>query len=770
MKHANKVMLGIVIAIAFLLGSIATPVAALQTNMLEETFNYGFDPGANNHTYIYTPPREATWLPSLQTTYFNEDTDLTTYNYDNGGWSSPDNTYDEGSSTLWNWISSNTKSGGPVADPLYLPSFYDFVGDDGSGAIVNTTIDRRSFSLTLGQQTAIAVESDYVYYGGLALSGQEFIHLTVASLQDGYSWTITVYDPQGRNMASGTYSDGNIIVLPFHPSVAGTYIVKVQSAASAGQRVLFEILPQAVTPQVIAPDQVITDSLPTSELILTPSNGVVADEIAPTAKTYKINPGTDVSSLTYELNYPTSFFGYTQGVSITFTSDAFTHGVNGGWRYRDSWSYPDNGVYYCRNGAHYVTLIGGDNIEFSLYHQSDVAPDLVVNKEFRVDNVFGHDVTNVYSLVVPEDSVMILNTTSPADFDTDVWATLDDGYYYSQTIADGSLLTTSSVYYLPAGEYIVEVDVGSSLSEWMEFTLQPLSTGTSAGIINAGGFIVPTEACHEYNLSIALENLYNVTVPMYIEIYNGFYVSYYSYSPTLGTWFDGSSQIPHSTYENSIQYDLNSRQWTDDHALIIIKTYPYNNTVGVGDYFANFTVDLTIEWEDVTLDGYEEVASIDASTGAASYNFTLDVPGTTNEYFSLFVNATTGTWYNVSITSNQVNSFSMWSYCKYVDRTHYTAVGDLNDALQGSAPDWAFQMGAISDSFYLEFNVNRNLVDGHFSVEITPLPTINFEYPETLAPVGPDLLGVLGGIAIPLGVGAVVIVVVAVVYVKKFKK
>ena len=50
------------------------------------------------------------------------------------------------------------------------------------------------------------------------------------------------------------------------------------------------------------------------------------------------------------------------------------------------------------------------------------------------------------------------------------------------------------------------------------------------------------------------------------------------------------------------------------------------------------------------------------------------------------------------------------------------------------------------------------------------MDTYEFETFSPLAPAGLDVFGMLGGLAVPLGIGAVVIVVVVVVYVKKFKK
>ncbi|MGY5871852.1 MAG: hypothetical protein RTV72_06395 [Candidatus Thorarchaeota archaeon] len=773
-RHINtKMILGILIASAFLLGSMVTPVAALQTNMVEEIFNYTYAPGANNHTYIYSPANDPSFLPSASYMHYNEDIDLTYYYYMNNGWSSFGSSGIEDTTELWGWTGFNTFSGGTYGNPSYLPNFYDFVGSDGSGAVVNTTIERRSFSLAFGQQTPVAVDSDFAYYGTLAISGQEFVHLTIASLQDGFSWTIIVSDPEGRQMAQTTGSGGDIVVLPFRPSIAGTYIVEVHSNAFNGERALFQFLPTAVSPQLIVPGEVITGTLPTGEIVILDETGSLThDELVPTVKTYKVNPGTDVSSLSYSFNYPTpGDWGWTQGVSITFTSDAFTYGYNGGNRYRTSISYPDNDEYRFRDGVHYVTVMGGDNIDYTLYHEADVATELIVNQEFRIDNLFGHTETEVYSLTLTEDSVLKCNSTPTADFETTAFATFDDGYRFSYVIEDGSDLITAQYYYLPAGDYIFEVDVGMDSSEWIEFSTGPLITETSADIVNVGGFIVPTDPGHQYNFTITLDNLYNVSVPMQIVIWDQFYNVQWSQNPTLGTWFNGSSQIPHTTDESTLEYTLGSRVWSEDYAIITMAIYPYNNTAGIGDYFEDFAVNLTIDWEDVTHYYFEDTAIVDATTSSASHEFDFSDYTFAIESYALLVNTTPGTWYNVSISTINVDDLDqVTSFAPYNARTHFTNWGDLSDALQGAAPDWSIQFGAISDYIYLEFQIDRDNDDtGSFEIEIIPFDTHQLEHPNPLAPQGPDILAMLGGIALPLGIGVVIIVVVVVVYVKKFK-
>jgi len=755
-KHVNtKMILGIVIASAFILGSVVTPIAALQTNMVEESFNYAYAPGDNNHTYIYSAADDPLFLPSSSMLYCNESTEVTSYVYGEPGWSSSSDGFPEDTSLLFEWQPFDTLSSGPLGNPTNLPVFFDFIGSDGSGAVVNTTFERRSFSLGFGQHTAVAMDSDYLYYGTLGISGQEFVHLTIACQQDGFTWTVRVLDPEGNRMGSVTGSGGNILILPFRPSTVGTYTIVLQSNAMNGEIALFDFIPEAIAPRLIAPGEIITDTLPTGEIrILEGTESWLHDELVPTIHTYKMNPGDDVSSLTYAFNYPIPIFMWTQPPSIIFTSDAWNHGTGTGYRYESSIYMPQYDVYNFGDGVHYVTVIGGDNVDYTLYHDADVATELVVNQEFKVDNLFGHTDTQVYSLTVTEDSIMKINSTSTSDFDTNAWVTLDDGYRYYRPMTDGSTLQVSSYYYLPAGEYIFEVDVSMYISEWIEFTLGPLTTDTSAGIVNVGGFIVPTDPSHKYNLTLTLDNLYNVSVPIDFAIFDQFYSHRYDTSLVLGTWFDGSTQIPHASQENTLEYS------------------PSASTAGVGNDFENFPVNITINWEDVTYDDYVDTAFLDISSSSDAHNFTLPLVGTPTEQYALMLNTTPGTWYNVTIHTNDVSSLSqVISFGHYNERTHYTNWGDLSDELQGVLPDLSIQFGAIAGQLDMEFTINRALIEeGHLWIEITPMETHELVTPPPLAPVGADILSILGDIAVPLGIGVVVIVVVVVVYVKKFKK
>ena len=776
--HINrKTVLCLLLTSAFLLGTLISPVAALQANMTEESFNYAFGPGTNNHTYVYVPSNQP-YLASGSSMYLNEDVDLTSYIYESSGWSSPDNSYAEGTNMYYDWQQFQTLSTGVYGNAPYLPDFYDFVGSDGSGAVINTTIERRSFNLAFGQTTPVVMDTDYQYFGTLTIGSQEFVYLNIASLSDGLSWSVAVYDPQNRWMGSVSSSNGDIQVLPFHPSGAGTYIVILYVFSSTYDFAIFNLKPEAVTPTTIPAGQVITGNLPTGEFVVSKDTGsIVGKQLAPTAHTYKINPKKDVSSLTYAFSYPTAPLGTTQPVSISFTSDAFVHGTNMGYRYQTSSSHPGTDVYYCRGGVYYITVMGGDNTGFTLYHKANVATNLPTNHKFMINNIFGHTDSMIYSLHVAEDSIIKVNSTSPSDFAINAWATYDDGYRTAITLNDGNTLDTSSHYYLRAGDYVVKVDVSADTSEWIQFSMAPLTTATLDSIVNVGGFIVPTDPCQVYNLTLTLNNLYNVSVPMDISIYDEFYRSMASTSLLLGTWFDGSTQIPHATQESEVELTLGSRMWSEDHAVILISTYPYNNTAGIGNDFQDFNVSLTINWEKVTENQYNNTASdgvplINAATSSAGYNLTLGFPGIPNESYLLILNLTPGVWYNISIITADVSNLqNIYGYSPYYQSTYYLPWTDLNDEYQSSGGNYSVQFGAISDTMYLSVQVSRALIDtGFMWIEATPLKTHTFPAMEPLKAAGPNILAALGGVAVPLSVAAIVIVVVVVVYVKKFKK
>jgi hypothetical protein len=703
----------------------------------------------------------------------NEDIDYFRYTYDNTGWSRGSVGVSEPTNLPFNWQSFQSFANGPLGNPAQLPIFFDFSASDGSGAAINTTLENRLFSLAFGQHTPVLMERQSTYFGTLAISGQEFVHLTIDCRQDDVSWTVSVVDPEGRFMGQIDGFDGDILVLPFNPSTDGTYIVILQAFPTLSTTVLFDLLPEAISPQRIGIGEVVTGELPTGELISRDDTGsLVHEELAPTVHTYKFWSPDSLASLTYAYNYPVPLmdFGLTQTPSVIFTSDAFEYGLNGGTRYSDVVLSPATGVYNYIGDTHYITVIGGDNIEYTLFHQAVDSMPLPVNREFQIENYFGTTDTRTYRMTLEDDSMLRVNSTyGVGDFAISTIVEYEDGFRDDRTINYGVNLIDASDYYMPAGDYMVEIAVDSGVSEWIEFNLGPITTNTTADIVRMGGFYVPTNVFQMYNLSLYLGNRDNVTVSLEITVRDTSNIPISNLNIDLANWWDGSSLMTNPSDPNNFTLTMGGRIWHDGYAFVGISAVQVaNNTLGATNIYQDYPVDLRIEWVNVLGDFYNYTTSMDVSTTADSHNFTLPAPGDPVEYYGIDLNVTAGTWYNVSILSADISNFQATLFSEVDGRTHDVAWGDLNDALTGSLPNISIQFGAISQNTTLQIYAERGASDGFLWIQITPMVTHQLEFLQ-IAPVGPDLLAILGGVALPAAVGVGIIVVVYIVYVKKFK-
>ncbi len=773
MKHVKmKMVLGLVVSMIFLFGALAAPVSAVQTNIKIEKYNQGYASGANNHTYMYVEP-DPLKMVSRSTMHLNEDLDYTTYRYDGTGWTSPDSSLSEDTNVQFNWLSFSGWSTGPFANPVDLPIFYDFMAADGSDSVVNTTLEMRTFGLTFGQHTAVLADSGYIYFGTLGIGGEEFVHLTVDSRQDDIDWIIFIYDPEGRFINGYMGSDGNIWTIPFKPSGPGTHYIVMQAYPGSGTFGLFDLLPVAISPQAIAADNVVTGELPSSEFALDPETGsFVYKEMAPTVHTYKVNSQDDVATLSYAFNYPVGSIGPPQPVSIQFTSGEFYYGYDGGNRYMDSDTSPTTGTYSFRGGPYYVTVTGGDGTQYTLYHQANSYGALPTNREFQFENDMGATVTRAYTLDLNEPSLLRVNSTATAgELTVRLTGLYENGYRVDRTLTFDTNMLSASEYYLPLGDYFVEMVIDDGVNEWVEFNIGPVVSDTTTQIVDVGGFFVDTEIFQMYNMTIFLNNQDNVTVGLDVTIYDASGRALYSAGMVLANRWDGSQIVPHPVYwDNSTFYYL-GHDWYDSQAFVGICAYLVdNNTVGATNNYQDYPVDLTIHWESRLNDYFVNIDNLDVIEASGSHNFLIPVGGDSSELYGLMLNTTPGTWYNVSVTTDNVTTFSAILYSAYDGRTHRTPWDDLVDSYTGNIAEFSFQFGAVSDYLFFEFDITRNpSLNGFLLVEITPMETHPLLV-EGITPLGPDLLAILGGIAIPAAIGVGVIVVVYIVYVKKYKK
>jgi len=298
MRHiGRKILPGLLVPLFLILGSFVAPGAALQASSIIEEYNQAIAPGPNNHTYIFSKPDPIDFASSSRM-YVNEDLDYFVYSYDTTGWTRSASSLTAPSSPQFDWQDYSEWTNGAFGNPATMPLFFDFIGSDGSGAVINTTLERRSFVLTINQHTPIVMDGGFVSYGALAISGQEFVNLIVNCRQDVVSWGAVVADPVGRLVNSVSGTGGDILVVPFRPAMAGNYIVVLRADNAPGTSALFDLYPIAASVTTIPFGEVIQGTLPTGELIVSSSGSLVHQEMAPTVNTYKVTSPDNLASVT----------------------------------------------------------------------------------------------------------------------------------------------------------------------------------------------------------------------------------------------------------------------------------------------------------------------------------------------------------------------------------------------------------------------------------------------------------------------------------------
>jgi len=159
--------------------------------------------------------------------------------------------------------------------------------------------------------------------------------------------------------------------------------------------------------------------------------------------------------------------------------------------------------------------------------------------------------------------------------------------------------------------------------------------------------------------------------------------------------------------------------------------------------------------------------------GTLWHNFTLGEPGESIETYLLTFDCEAGQWMDVSVSVEDVDTWSCAIYQEIDGKVQLLTWGYLDDTFSGSYTDeGAFQFGSISDNVTMYFWVDRTLGgEGRLDIAIEPHVTNSFERmsPVTFQGTGPAAAPAtdLGPVAVGVGITAVAIVVVVVVILKK---
>lgn len=764
----KKTLLGLLVVAAMTLSLLVTPASAAQVNMKNETFERVFEADENGHTYVYAEP---TLIDMITSDYVDPDEDMSyeQYSISNSGWDRTTGSFDEHGLNPLMWHRSGIiTSDGVWGELTLLPTFWDIDGE------LNATANRRSFALSMGQTTTIALESEMMYIGTLNPAGAEFVHFTVNSFQDETEWEYYIMDSEENFIASGHGVGGDITLTPFKPGV-GTHYVYFGASFDYTGLVMFDIHPQAITPQTIPAGSIVQDTLPGSELSIV-DNSIVHTEKVPTARTYKYNSPSDLAMVSYSFNYPEIMpLASPFMTSLILSSNTFIWGEG---RMRMSFEFPsplsDSYFYKSIQGeTYYLTVMGGDNVEYAIYNSIVENAELPVNQEFLLQNLDEDVAKQGYHLVVDEDSFMKVNYTNYyGTCDWYAYSVTEDMMMRQFSVDDDNYYPDAPFIYMPAGEYVLFATLDGDYLGQYEFNIGPITDNPTTSIesFRVGGFRVETEALDFFNLTLELLNEDNVTATTDFELFDRTGRNLVSSGYPLSNWWDGSSLMEHPSWENTYSLPIYTMT-SDEYTLIAVSpVYVANNTEGsLTDVYAEYNVTYALDWDVITEEYFTDMASLNVGSGA-THVFDLELPGDTNEIYYLDLNLTTGVWYNVSIISEDVTGFNADLFHNIGGRIHQTPWTYLDDNLAGSiGTELVFEFGALTQDSVLFLSITRSLgAEGNLTIQITPFLTNTLgELPALVATADP-LAGLIA--ATPyIAVGGIIVVVVVVVYVKKFK-
>ena len=764
----KKTLLGLLVVAAMTFSLLVTPASAAQITMTDETFERGFVADENGHTYVYA---EAMPWEMITSEYIHpeNDTDYEKYVNGNNGWDRSTGTWSTPSESFVNWHDhSALTTDGLWGESTVLPTFWDIHGED-----ANSTVNRRSFSLAMGATTTVAMESEMMYIGTLPIGGAEFVHLTINSFQDDVDWEFVIIDSEDVVITYGGGMNGDVTVVPFKPGV-GTHYMWIGAGFDYPGLLIFDIHPQAVAPQTLPTGTVIQDTLPGSELTVT-DGSIVHTEKAPTVRTYKYNSPTELAQISYSFNYPEIMFIASPFTTVlSLSSDTY---LNSDGKMRMSFDFPmplSDTYFYksVQSETYYLTVQGGDNVEYALYNSVVEDGELPLNEEFLLQNHDEDTAKKGYHLVVEEDSFMRVNATHySGSVDWYTYTVTEDMVMRQFTIDYHTNYANSPFVYMPAGEYVIFATLDGDYLGEFEFNIGPITDDLETSITRVGGFRVPTDALDIFNMSFYMPTEDNITAATKIQLFDRTGSPLLSTSYPLSNWWIDGHLVEHPTWANNFTLPIDTLT-SDGYTLIAVSPNSVrNNTAGLTNYYADYPVNYTLTWDVVTEGYFTDMATLNVGNGA-SYVFDLALDGADAwEYYYLNLTTIPGTWYNVSVITEDVDDFDFDLLHNIGGRIHVTPWDDLEDNQVGAIDtELVFEFGALTEHPVFFLDVFRTLsVDGNLTIRITPFLTNTLDDLPALVATADPLAGLIA--ATPyIAVGGIIVVVVVVVYVKKFKK
>ncbi|MHA1637714.1 MAG: hypothetical protein ACTSUB_06830 [Candidatus Thorarchaeota archaeon] len=774
----NRLAYSVFAITLMLMGIAVLPASAAFVPVTNETTEQSFLTDENGHTYLYDSNDIS--YSSQDYLVHDEDVDATKYDYDSNSWSTSTSAFDGSATRDYSFDSWEYVSRGWLDNGTALARFFDFANTTSDPLTVRVESERYVFPLDVGETNSIVIEQMIPHFGTFNLTTEEFVHVTVASMQDDTELDFAVVSPTGVTLGYMSIANGDIQVMPFRPMGEGMYTFYILLASETNSLCTVDVTIEAITPIDFPVDTIVEGVLSGSEYAAENENGdLVHTESAPSAFTYKFySNSTYPERIRYAMNLPdleTDVYElYEPWIHIT--SDIYTVTACNTFSYDVSLDAASDPFYFqsFQNESYYLTILGMENVEYVLQHDKPVANSLPINQEFYIENKQSERRAEIFTLKLSEDSVFRVNTTAANDYSWTVFSVFDDLVYRSTSITTNSNFKDASIYYLPAGNYIVKAQATSSSAfGHFEFNFGPVVDGTGPVSVDNGGLIgvrFDTNALDWYNVSYALNTHSNITVETDIQLLNTFGGNVFGTNLQYGNRQSGLGWIEYPS--NYTSYILGT--FADGFGIAVVSPYyVQNNTAGlVGDEYGLYTLDYTIGVEDGIPWYFNDTASI--AMDDAWYNFTLGEPGDSWEYYLVSLDCDIGTWMNVSVYVEDVTDWECRIYQKVGPNYQWLLWSNLDHTFSGSyTSDGAFQFGSISDTVNLMFTVERTLSgEGRLDIAIDPFVTnmlepmqpVLFMSTGPIVPPGPDMGLVAAGIGI-----TVVAIVVVIVIIWKFK-
>ncbi|MCF2138243.1 MAG: hypothetical protein K9W43_13510 [Candidatus Thorarchaeota archaeon] len=792
--HRNKMLLFTLVIVSLMLGTSFMTVDAVAVPYVYQTGSQSLSTASDGSIYTVLPADNPLIWPHL-TLAHSTDFSYKTFSYYLHSWTYSSSSYKGPANRSVDFSTTIGDSSGWLDGGTRLPVFWKFTNQSNDlSATLNWRM--REFPLAVGQNTTTVLETNSINIGLLNVTEKaEYYYVTIENQNDNCMFYIGIIGPQGKFLIEWGVNRGDTIIIPLQFVGIGLYRVLIWADASSTSFVTTTISVDAITPIELPVNQLTQGVLSGSEWVVDQKSGdIIYEEQVPTAYTFKITspyglPGKlrysfnypELQDGTYEIHEPTILV--TANISTSFLGLASIYGETlnpdyGEWLYQ---SY--------NNQSYYVTIMGMDNIMFSVMNEYPEVSELPINTNFFMDAAFSTEDYFCYMLHLGEDSLVIINSTEYNGGFSWSAHTYYNGRYTRTPIPDSSAFSNAGIAYLPAGDYLImATPQGPDSNGFYKVTVGPIIDGTglySVADSSVIGVRVNADILNHYAVNVSLMTNDNVSVTTKINLFSETGRSITSTTPTLGHVQNGFGWTAVGANFSTLECGLMTSRSLDDGGLIIaLKPYDTKNTTtgAPTNELPGKVHTFDVDFVDYMSEAFNGTVTLDATSGSGFRSVPLEEPQDSSESYVFQLTLKADQWYNVSVRTADVTSISMSLFQDFNGRIQTLTWSYLDDTMIGSVSDMGLQIPSIGTDAVLVVAIDRNagvdtgslnitLTEMLTNVIILPADLLNLAYPvssgTTFVPT--DWLA-QNGLVLVAGAGVAVAAVVIVLVVLKKRR